>query len=232
MSGSAPAPAPAAPTVRAWPMLRAMVGIGLVCGLAIVTAYQWSKPIIERNRAEALRKAVFQVLPGAAESVTFRFDEAAGFAPLAGPAAGAELVYAGYDAQGALVGVAIEAAGMGYQDTIRVLYGYAPEKQTIVGFQVLESRETPGLGDKIGFDPEFLANFAALDVALTADLAALAHPLQMVKKGEKSEPWQIDAITGATVSSRAVTEILRGSAATWAPRIAPRVDQLRKEGEP
>lgn len=228
---SAPAPQ-APPAVRAWPMLRAMVGIGLFCGLAIVTAYQWSKPIIERNRAEALRKAIFEVLPGAAESATFRFDEPAGFSRFAGPAADDQLVYAAYDTQGALVGVAIEAAGMGYQDTIRVLYGYSPEKQAIVGFQVLESRETPGLGDRIGVDPGFLANFAALDVRLGEDLASLAHPLQMVKKGEKSQPWQIDAITGATVSSRAVTDLLRASAAAWVPRIVPRVDQLRKEPRP
>lgn len=229
---SAPVPPPATQTVAAWPMLRAMVGIGLVCGLAIVSSYQWSKPIIDRNRAEALRKAVFEVLPGAAESATFRFDEPAGFTPLAGPPGGAQLVYAAYDAQGALVGVAVEAAGMGYQDTIRVLYGYSPAKQAIVGFQVLESRETPGLGDKIGSDPEFLANFAALDVRLNADLSALANAPRMVKKGEKSEPWQIDAITGATVSSRAVTDILRGSAGLWVPRIAPRIEQFAKEAKP
>ena len=47
---------------------------------------------------------------------------------------------------------------MGYQDVIRILlYGYSPEHQAIVGMRVLESRETPGLGDKIEKDPAFLA---------------------------------------------------------------------------
>jgi len=220
---------PRPPGGQTWPMLRAMVGIGLVCGLAIVLAYRWTLPVIERNRAEALRRAIFQVLPGASSSATFRFDEPAGFAPAAGRAADARVVHAGYDAQGRWVGVAIEAAGMGYQDTIRVLYGYAPDREAIVGFQVLESRETPGLGDKIGLDPEFLANFEQLDVRLEADLSRLAHPIELVKKGEKEEAWQIDAITGATVSSRAVARILRASADFWIPKVRARAEQLREE---
>lgn len=216
----------------AWPMIRAMVGIGVACGVAIVAGFQLTKPVIEKNRAEALRKAIFRVLPGAATSATFRLEESGAFTPLTGKAGGARVVYAGYDAAGALVGVAIEAQGMGYQDAIKVLYGYAPAQDAVVGFQVLESRETPGLGDKIDVDPEFLANFAALDVALAADGQALAHPIALVKKGEKTEKWQIDAITGATVSSRAVAKLLGESAAYWVPRLRPRVADFRKGAAP
>jgi electron transport complex protein RnfG len=211
-------------------MIRAMVGIGVVCGVAIVAAFQLTRPVIERNRAEALRAAIFQVLPGAATSRTFRLEESGAFTPLAGKADGARVVYAAYDAGGRLAGLAIEAAGMGYQDTIRVLYGWSPERRAIVGFRVLETRETPGLGDKIDVDPEFLANFEALDVALAEDGQALAHPIELVKKGEKTENWQIDAITGATVSSRAVANILRESTSFWMPRLEPRLDDFREGG--
>ena len=48
-----------------------------------------------------------------------------------------------------IVGLAVEAQGMGYQDVIRVIYGYSFEQDAIVGIRVLESKETPGLGDKI-----------------------------------------------------------------------------------
>jgi len=225
-------PRPTAPVGQTWPMLRAMVGIGAVCAVAIVSIYQWTKPIIERNRAEALRKAVFVVLPGSTASATFRLDDSGALVPLAGKASVADqLVYAGYDGSGALVGVAVEASGMGYQDTIHLLYGYSPAREAIIGFQVLESRETPGLGDRISSDPEFLANFEALDVRLEADLSRLSHPIELVKKGEKTSPWQIDAITGATVSSRAVTEILRRSTEFWIPRLRARVTDLEKEPE-
>ena len=102
-----------------------MVGIGLACGILIVFAFQWTKPIIARNRAEALSRAIFQVLPAAKSSTTFRLEEGGGFAVLAPNTKGAEgarVVHAGYDAAGELVGFAIQAQGMGYQDVISVLY--------------------------------------------------------------------------------------------------------------
>jgi electron transport complex protein RnfG len=208
-----------------------MVGIGLVCALAIVTAFRGTAPTIAKNRAEFLRKAIFNVVPGAASSGAFRFVEGKGFVaipPKEGDAGGADVVYAAYDAQGNLAGIAIAAAGMGYQDTIRLIYGYSPEKDAIVGFQVLESRETPGLGDRINSDPDFLSNFRELSVRLDAALAALEHPLKLVKSGERREPWELDAITGATVSSRAVTDILTKSTAVWIPRLKPHAGELAR----
>ena len=48
--------------------------------------------------------------------------------------------------------------------------------------QVLASKETPGLGDKIEKDAAFLANFEALDVAGAADGQTLQHPIEAVKQ--------------------------------------------------
>jgi len=136
-------------------------------------------------------------------------------------------VYAGYDDENRLAGIAVEAQGMGYQDVIHVLYGYSFAEEAIVGIRVLGSRETPGLGDKIETDPDFLANFERLTVALIGDLSAVAHPIEFVKKGQKQEPWQIDGITGATISSKAIAAILSGSTAHWIPRIRRNLDDFR-----
>jgi len=211
-----------------WPMYRSMVGIGLICGVLLVGAFQITKPIIERNKAEALARAIFQVLPEAASSKTFALGEDGRFTILEGKPAGQAIVYGGYDGTGRLVGMAVEAAGMGYQDTIRLLYGYAPEQNAIVGIQVLDSKETPGLGDKIIFDPEFLANFTRLDVTLAEDGSGLAHDIVSVRHGQKSQAWQIDAITGATVSSNAIANILNKSAARFVPLIQAHVDDFRE----
>jgi len=226
-AASPPRPPETAPS-PVWPMYRAMVGIGLVCGVLIVLAYQWTKPVIEKNRAEALRKAIFYVLPEAQSSVAYKLGDDDRFAVLAGKADGAKVVYAGYDAGGRLVGFAIRAQGMGYQDTIVVLYAYSPGQEALTGFRVLETRETPGLGDKIDVDPGFLANFERLTVELTADFSALVHPIEVVKHGTKSQPWEIDAITGATVSSTAVAKILRESTAFWVPKLRPHLDDFRQ----
>jgi len=211
--------APSLPPPSAWQMYRSMVGVGLVCGLLVVTAFVGTAPIIRRNRAEALQRAVLQVLPGASSTRSFRLAEDGHLRPAGATATGDQLVHAAYDDRSRLIGVAVEAQGLGYQDVIRVLYGYAPARDAIVGLHVLDSRDTPGLGDRIETDPEFLRNFEHLDVALSDDGAELAHPIAPVKRGARTASWQVDTITGATISSTAVATMVSRSAAFWVPRI-------------
>lgn len=217
----------AAPT-GAWKMIRAMVGVGLLCGLAIVTAFRLTAPSIARNKERALQRAIFQVLPEARSSTTFRLGDDERFAVLDGEAAGDGLVYAGYDDRQRLVGLAVEAHGMGYQDVIRLIYGYSFDVDAIVGIRVLESKETPGLGERIETDAEFLQNFVRLDVSLDASLAAPVHPIETVKYGKKQHPWQVDGITGATISSVAIGRILRDSSAYWVPRIRRHLEDFQQ----
>lgn len=207
-----------APT-SAWHMYRAMVGVGVVCGLLIVSVYQVTLPVIEQNKAEALQAAILHVLPEARVSTTFRLGEAGGFEALDGESQGAARIYAGYDENDKLVGLAVEAQGMGYQDVIRLIYGYSYADDAIIGVQVLESKETPGLGDRIETDPGFLENFEQLDVSLLDDQSNLANPIVAVSHGKKTHPWEIDGITGATISSKAIADILNRSAEHWVPQI-------------
>ena len=215
--------APAVPQPRIWPMYRALVGVGLLCGALIVGVFEWTRPVIARNRAEALERAIFDVLPDARSSASFRLLREGGVVPATAAGEG-RVVHAGYGEDGALTGFAIEARGMGYQDVLHVLYGYAFARDAIIGFRVLESRETPGLGDKIESDSSFLANFRELAVPLAEDDDSLLHPIEYVKQGEKQHPWEIDGITGATISSKAVAGILGESAAFWLPRLRTRLD--------
>ncbi len=211
----------------AWQMYRSMVGVGVLCGLLIVTVYQVTLPVIERNKAEALRSAIFHVLPDASRTATFALVESGGFEPLQDGGIGAELVYAGYDEDQTLVGLAVEAQGMGYQDVIRLIYGYSFAEEAIIGIQILESKETPGLGDKIETDLDFLQNFERLDVSLGKDRSRLANPIVPVKHGEKTDPWEVDGITGATISSVAIASILNRSAQYWVPRIQQSLGDFR-----
>jgi electron transport complex protein RnfG len=213
---------------RAWHMIRALGGIGILCSLLIVMTFQATLPVITRKKAEALERAIFNVLPGAVERATFEIDDGGRLTRVEGEAAGERLIFAGYDEGGNLIGVALEAAGQGFQDVIRLIYGYDPEREQVIGMEVLESKETPGLGDKILKDDDFLANFAALDAALSEDGARLRHPIESVKKGRKQHPWQIDGITGATISSVAVADIIRASAERTLPVLTRHRDVLRQ----
>lgn len=217
-----------APAADSSKMLRAMVGLGVICALMIVLAFEWTKPRIEQNKAAALEKAIFKVIPGMVSKQTFLLTPANTLVQAgASIDKNAEVVYAGYDQEGKLAGIAVEASGLGFADVLRVLYGYNPATEKIVGFFVLESKETPGLGDKIEKDPQFLANFAGLDVALKDDKATLKNPPVTVKAGMKTNPWEIDGITGATISSRAIGAIINSSTTRWVPMLQQQQATLR-----
>ena len=218
---NAPAPAP----TSAAAMYRALVGIGSICALLIVTAYLLTGPAIARNRAELLHQAIFGVLPGAVTIQPMRVD-ARGRIDLATGQDEAAF-YLGLDAGNQPVGVAIEASGMGYQDLIGLIYGYSPDQGRLTGMRVLASRETPGLGDKIITDPVFVGSFKGLAVPLSADSTRVAHAVEAVAAGKRREPWQFDAITGATISSRAVANIIAASTAEWAPRLHAQAERLQ-----
>lgn len=212
-----------------WHMIRALGGIGILCSFLIVFAFQVTLPIIEKNRTEYLEKSIFNVLPGATSRVTYKITDDNNIEIMQTDEAKARKVYAGYNDQGELVGIAIEASGQGFQDVIRLIYGYSPEKKAVIGFTVLESKETPGLGDKIEKDPTFLSNFEALDVSLTDDGSAPKNPIEMAKSGSKQKPWQIEAITGATISCRAVTKILMESTETFIPIIEKNLQKFKRD---
>ena len=207
-------------------MYRAMVGVGVVCGLLIVGVFQATRPIIERNKAEALRSAIFHVLPDATHEHDVSLRRVRRFLGRRRRERREPQVYAGYDDDHQLVGLAVEAQGMGYQDVIRLIYGYSFVDEAIIGIQVLDSKETPGLGDKIETDPEFLANFERLDVSLERTHQRWPKPSCRSSHGNKTHPWEVDGITGATISSKAIASILDGSAQYWVPRIRRNLERL------
>ena len=51
------------PNHRIWPMYRAVVGVGVACALVIVVVFEVTRPIIERNKLELRKQAIFDVLP-------------------------------------------------------------------------------------------------------------------------------------------------------------------------
>lgn len=196
-------------------MYRSIMVIGALCALMIVTVFNATEATIARNRAEALAEAVNSVLPGA--SFTLPVTVTADGELLNADVLPSLPVFLGYDERNQLAGAAVTAMGMGYQDNIRVLYAYSFEQQAITGFKVLESKETPGLGDRVETEPHFIANFEALDAQLNASGDGLANAIVPVKQGEKVSPWEVDGITGATITSFAIGNILNDSAARWVP---------------
>lgn len=214
------------PVTPSGAMIRTLGLVATVCGVLIVTAYEGTLDAVNANKKIALERAVFKVIPGAAK-VDEYVATATGIQP-AGAAIpeGAVKFYAAYDQAGGLKGIAAEGAAKGYADTVRIMFGYKPQCQCVVGIAVVSMRETPGIGDKILTNAGFLANFKALDTRLNAELKALANEVKTVKHGTKAQPWQIDAISGATITSRAVGRAINDAAQVLLPRLAPQLDKI------
>jgi electron transport complex protein RnfG len=206
-----------------------LAAVGLIAGVGLAATYQLTLPIIEAKKAEALRSAVNRVVPDTSRMQKLGFVDgelAAVDEDQPGPA-----VYGAYTDAGEFRGYAIVGEGSGFQDTIRLIYGFDPARARITGLFVLESRETPGLGDEIRKDPDFVAEFDDLAV----------EPRVTAVKGHGEAPNEVDAITGATISSKAVVKIINDANDTWIdrlpadPGITPRADAdqvARTEDEP
>ncbi len=98
-------------------------------------------------------------------------------------------------ADGTEIGFAFLAVGKGYGGDIDILVGLEDET-TLKGIAVIAHAETPGLGDKI-LAPDFTDRFVGVDIA---DVAV------------PDEGGKIDAITGSTISTKAVIDAVRTTA--------------------
>lgn len=98
------------------------------------------------------------------------------------------------------VGVAVRVSPNGYGGPINMLMG-VDRNGKILGIAILSHKETPGLGKKIE-DQQFRSQFKGKRVE------------GLILKKDSAE-GMIDAITAATISSRAVTDALRETYEEW-----------------
>lgn len=178
---------------------------GFLSGLILVISYLYTRPIIENNKAEALKAAIFRVLPGTTGFKILvlnngKLNEADE------KTQNPEKIFLGLNIKNQITGFAIHGSEVGFQDNIGVIFGYKSEDKSIIGYEVLECKETPGLGDKIFKDEKFVKNITELNIE---------PEIVVVKKGEKKNQNDVEAISGATISSKAVVKLLNNSMNKW-----------------
>ena len=158
-------------------MVLSLVTICLVAGGVLAGIYGLTKETIEIQKEQKLQAAILQVLP---EGCTI---------------ADAEIikgmtVYKGYiDNQ--WVGTAVEATENGFGGPVKIMVGFDADSK-VINYQVLEHQETPGLGDKMG-------TWFKTDKGNQSIIGKTANGAFTVSK----DGGDIDAITAATISSRA-----------------------------
>jgi len=198
--------------VSTFRLVATLAVAGALAGLLIVLVNQHTKPIIDKYKAEQLQKAVYEVLPGVARYNTYYLVDTRLSLTLPEGAKESEYkrIYVGYDDASKVSGVAISRGESGFQDIVQVIFGFDPASGKLSGMKVLDSKETPGLGDKIFKDQAFVDQF----------FAGPETPLVGVKIGAgKGRPNEIDTITGATISSKVVIDIINHALEEWTPVI-------------
>jgi electron transport complex protein RnfG len=209
--GEAPAvEEPEEERVSTFRLVATLAVAGILAGMLLALVNEHTKPIIDAYRADQLRLAVYEVLPKAARYNTYYLVD--GELKLDLPAGAKESDYkrlfAGFGEDGQPVGVAVSRGESGFQDVVLVIMGFDPVRGTVSGMKVLESKETPGLGDKIFKDLGWVGQF----------FAEPELPLKPVKPGSgRGEANEVDTITGATISTKTVIQIINNAVAEWMP---------------
>lgn len=133
-----------------------------------------------------------------AEQEVFRrkvMEEAERFEKIS-PAESLPAIYEGYNGS-KVAGYVVELVTKGYGGDISMTIGIGADGK-VSGVIIGNNNETPGLGSKMA-EPSFIDQFTETGVE---------DDLKLVKQGKKA-PDEIQAISGATITSRGVTEGVR-----------------------
>jgi len=185
---------------KVW-MVVLLILVGSVSAALLNWVYSYTDPIVARNAEIKLRRSVLDVLEvGYSEDTidavfaeTVRTEEKSGLT-----------VYGSYR-EDRLDGVAFQAEGSGFWDLIVALIALEPDLETVRGVTVVKQMETPGLGGRIS-EPWFQEQFSG---------KKLRPDLRVVPYRKADGPNEVDAITGATETSRAFDRLLNQGAGTF-----------------
>ena len=190
---------------QSWLLIVASFFFGL---LIAITNAAWA-PRIEQNKIDKLNDLMRDLLSKAQH---FELEAELEIESFRGKKVKSNIYKAISDAN-TCVGWVFNASGSGFADKIELVVAVDKDFQKIAGFDILTSNETPGFGDQIKL-PWYRSQFAGTP----------AEELQLVKTGDAEKiDSEIVAVTGATVSSEAVVEIINNS-------ITQIKDQMQKKG--
>ena len=102
----------------------------------------------------------------------------------------------GFDEKNNVVGYVLKVVASGYSSQIEALIGIDRDFK-ITGLKILSQNETPGLGSKIS-EKSFLSQF-------------IGRPAERVSLRKDDKTGEIDGVTSATISSRAITNAIRNA---------------------
>lgn len=175
-----------------------LFAITLIAGLVLGVVNELTKEPIRIQQEKAVQEACQAVFPSADSFQEISFTPDQGLQEeLSGMGVKSGSVFSALDGAGALLGYVVEAIStQGYGGNI-VLYLGVTLDGTLNDISILEISETPGLGMQAG------------DVLVPQFHDRRAESFQFTKTGASAEN-EVDAITCATITTRAVTNAVNG----------------------
>ena len=170
-------------------VLVATISAGVLGFVNITT-----RPIIKKNEVRKLRESVLASVnvDYESENLEEKFESVIKTEEIKG-----KDVFLYYSDSGELNAVAFEASGSGFQGPISAIISLKRDLETIVGLEILSQQETPGLGARIT-EAEFLNQFKGKKI----------QPELLIVTGAGDADNKVDAITGATRTSKAVQGLI------------------------
>ncbi|MFR5875855.1 MAG: RnfABCDGE type electron transport complex subunit G [Eubacterium sp.] len=177
----------------------ALLLITLVAGLALAFVNEITKNPIEEAENQARLDAYSVVFDGA------EFADESDIAKVSDLELDCEIndVLTAKDESGDTIGYVMSVTShSGYGGDIQIAIGISSQSDTITGFTVLSHSETAGLGAKCT-EEEFKNQFSGK--------SSRSGGIAYVKGGGASSDTEIDAISGATITSSAVTDAVNAA---------------------
>jgi electron transport complex protein RnfG len=168
-------------------MVVVLTFLSVISGGALAYVQKSTTPLIEDNKLQFVKgPAIKSILAGTSNNpISDRFTIEQGEKE--------DLFFVGkYD--GTPKAVAFESFGKGFGGDVYIVLGVDLDTDKIMGVGVTTHSETPGVGARAATDPTFVSQFKG-------------KTLQGAFK-VKSDGGQVDAIGGATITSRAVSAAL------------------------
>lgn len=167
-------------------MFLNLIIVAVFSGVVLAGVFHVADPMIQANKEKELKESIFVVLPEAKDFK--KLEKTVGQDTIT--------VYEGIDANGQPVGIAFKADGGGFQGNIGIMVGLNLDYLKLKGIKILDQVETPGLGNRIS-EPKFEDQFKGIEIS---------PKVEYIKNRKPEKPNQIQAITGATISSDAVVK--------------------------
>ncbi len=182
-------------------MIVFILVLGSILTISLIAVDNYTAPIIKKNNEIKIKKSVLDVfgIPYSKDTIEKVFSDTVEIRKIQN-----KTFYILKNGD-----IAFEIKGSGVWGPIQAMIALKSDKKTINAMVIIYQEETPGLGGRIA-DKSFLSRFKGKKVV--PELILVAH-------GKAKGVNEVNAITGATLSSKALQKIINTNIREYLPLI-------------